>query len=75
MFSKEWLEQCSQSITSYETPAKGGDMKSFRPGYGKDEDFGIIDDEMEKVVKKKTSTKKRDWKEFLVKMKKRRGED
>ena len=73
MFSKKWLENCAASLTTYETPAKGGDMRSFRPGYGKDEDFGIIDDDMEKVVEKKTSTKKRDWKEFLVKLNKRRG--
>jgi len=74
MFSKEWLEQCSQSITSYETPAKTDGMKSFRPGYSEDEDFGIIDDDMEEVVKNKTSTDKKDWKKMLLKMKKRRGE-
>ena len=76
MFSKKWLESCMNmhSIASYETPAEGGNMKSFRPGYGEDENFGIIDDEMEKVEEKNTSTKKVDWKNMLVKMKKRRGE-
>lgn len=73
MFSKEWLEQCSQSITSYETPAKGGDMKTFRPGYGKDEDFGVVDDEMEKIVDKKAGNNK--IKKWLANMKKRRGEE
>ena len=41
MFSKEWLEQCSQSITSYETPAKVVDS----------------DDEIEDIDEKEKETK------------------
>ena len=69
MFSKEWLEHCSQSITSYETPAKGEEKKPFRPGHEKPKD-----DEVEEVVEKKKIASKMDIKKYLISMKKRRGE-
>jgi hypothetical protein len=52
MFSKEWLENCMCQISRYETPVKGGNMKSFKPGQKEDEDFGIIDDEVKEIADK-----------------------
>lgn len=63
MFSKKWLEQCSQSITTYETPAKDNIRSEVEES--------DIEDESEKTP----STGKRDWKEYLIKLKKRREEE
>jgi len=73
-FSKEWLtklESCPHSVASYETPAPGGDMKSFRPGYGKYETFGTMEDEMKELNKKHSGVRNR--REMVKKMEKRRG--
>jgi len=61
MFSKEWLEQCSQSITTYETPAND-DTKSEES-----------ETENEKEMKKSKSGL--DIKKMLYRMRKRRGEE
>jgi len=58
MFSKDWLENCSCSLSNYETPAK--------------EVPKTVDDEIEELDEK--PKKKLDIKKLLASMEKRRKE-
>lgn len=70
-FSKQWLIKLefSPHITaSYETPAQGGDMKSFKPGYDERETFGTMEDDMDNINRGMMRKK------MLKRMQQRRGE-